>query len=256
MSTAVSEQVTDAGFLSEAPRILTARSVPPQTQTTESPLLVRILTASIVVHLLLIGILGSGIPKPLTRPTRPASPPPTEAKLIEDVKLQEEEPLPAQPKPIDQSQVLPAPELPAAAQIDLPPISQVEPISAVPASVPVAFGLEVKGRVRIVTDAAQASGSIGGRALKDPVAIDGDSSQEKNLLLPPVVYPPEGLVRRQQGTVVLEFRTSVQGEIYDVKVHSGSGHPAIDRAALANLAQGKWLGAAGYYLKAYEFKLN
>jgi protein TonB len=199
--------------------------------------------------------LGSGLPKAQVRPPRPAVPPPTAAKLIDDVKLQEELP-PEQPKTVAPQEVLPAPDLPAAAQIDLPPISQVEPISAVPASVPVAFGLEVKGRVRLVADAAHASGAVGGRALKEPVAIDGNSSQEKNLLLPGIVYPPEALVRRRQGTVLLEFRTSATGEIYEVKVRTGSGFPAIDRAALNNLAQGRWLGAAGYYLKAYEFKLN
>jgi periplasmic protein TonB len=224
-------------------------------KVTESPLLLRILTTSLLVHLLLIGGVGSGLPKAVERPKRAAVPPITEAKLIEDVKLQEELP-PEPPKPIDQSQVQAAPDLPAAAKIDLPPVSQVEPISAVPASVPVAFGIEVKGRVRLVRDASQASGAVGGRALQEPLAIDGNSSQEKNLVLSKLVYPREALLRRQQGTVILEFHTSATGGIYDVKVRTGSGYPAIDLAASNNLAAGRWLGAAGYYLKAYEFTLN
>lgn len=256
MPIAVSELATRPGFISEDTRVASARSTPPHPQTTEESLLLKILTTSVVVHFLLVGVLGSGIQKPAVRPARTAVPPPTVAKLIEDVKLQEEELPPEPAKPIDQSHVLPAPELPAAAQIDLPPISQVEPISAVPSSIPVAFGLEVKGRVRLVSDASQASGSIGGRALRDPIAIDGNSSQEKNLLLPEVIYPPEALVKHQQGTVLLEFRTSPTGEIYDAKVRRGSGYPAIDRAALKNLGQGRWTGSAGYYLKTYEFKLN
>ncbi len=256
MPTAVSELVTGPDFLSEGSRVATKRSTPSQTQAAQLPLLLRILTTSVVVHFLLIGVLGSGIQKPAVRPARTAVPPPTVAKVIEDIKLQEEEIPPEPPKPVDQDRVLPAPELPAAAKIDLPPISQIEPISAVPSSVPVAFGLEAKGRVRLVTDASQASGAIGGRALKDPIAIDGDSSQEKNLLLPEVTYPPEALVKHQQGTVLLEFRTSATGEIYDAKVRGSSGYPTIDRAALKNLGQGRWKGTAGYYLKTYEFKLN
>jgi len=256
MPTAFSELATRPDFISEDTRVASGRSTLPHRQTREESLLPKILTTSVVVHFLLVGVLGSGIPKPAVRPARAAVPPPTVAKVIEDIKLQEEVIPPERPKPIDQDRVLPAPELPAAAKIDLPPISQVEPISAVPSSVPVAFGLEVKGRVRLVSDASQASGSIGGRALRDPIAIDGDSSQEKNLLLPEVAYPPEALVKRQQGTVLLEFRTSATGEIFDAKVRQSSGYPAIDRAALKNLGQGRWKGTAGYYLKTYEFKLN
>jgi TonB family protein len=258
MPTAVSELelASRPDVISVDGRATSARPTASLSSPTEESLLLKILTTSVVVHLLLVGFLGSGIPRPLARAPRPAAAPVTSAKLIEEVKLQEEEVPPEPPKPVDQDRVVPAPELPAAAQIDLPPINQVEPISAVPASVPVAFGLEVKGRVRLVSDASQAAGALGGRALQEPVAIDGDSSQEKNLLLPEVAYPPEALVRRQQGSVILEFRTSATGEISAVKVRQSSGYPAIDRAALKNLGQGRWKGSAGYYLKTYEFKLN
>lgn len=221
----------------------------------ETPLFLRILTTTLVVHLLLVGFLGSGLPKPQVRPKRTAVPP-TVATLIEDVKLQEEPPPEELKKPVDQSQALPAPELPAASKIDLPPISQVETISAVPASVPVAFGIEAKGRVHLVGEASRASGGVGGRALQDPVTIDGNSSQAKNLLLPQVSYPPAALVQHLQGTVLLEFRTTETGDIIDVKVRTSSGHPLLDRAALNNLAQGRWRGTAGYFLKTYEFQLN
>ena len=241
-------------FLARVPRVGPARSSQIETMKNPSPLLLRILTTSVVVHLLLVGFLGAGLPKSIVR-TKRAVVPPVAATLIEDVKLQEEPP-PESVKPIDPSQVPPTPELPAASTIDLPPISQVETISAVPASVPVAFGIEVKGRVRLVSDAAHASGSVGGRALTEPVAIDGNSSQEKNLRLPVLTYPADALARQQQGTVVLEFHASVTGEIHEAKVRTGSGYPSIDRAALNNLVKGRWVGTPGYFLKTYEFKLN
>jgi TonB family protein len=122
--------------------------------------------------------------------------------------------------------------------------------------VPVAFGLAVQGKVRLVSDASLASGSVGGRALNEPVAIDGNSAAEKNLLIPDLTYPREALALKQQGTVLLEFHTSATGQIFGVRVRQGSGFDSIDEAALENLNQGRWLGRAGYYLKAYEFKLN
>ncbi len=256
MPVAISKFTTRTDFLpAERARVIVKHPVLSQAKAAETPVLLRILTASVAAHLLLVGFLGAGLPKPLIRPKRVIATPPTRADLIENVKLQET-PAPEPPKVTDRKDVLPAPELPAAANIDLPPISQVEPIAAVPASVPVAFGLEVKGRVRLVADASEASGSVGGRALTEPVAIDGNSSQEKNLVLAPVAYPAEALLHHQQGTVILEFRTSVTGGIAEVKVRSGSGFAALDRAARENLAEGRWLGAAGYYLKEYEFKLN
>ena len=257
MPIAVSKPVVRPIFnVIRVPRVAIKRSPPPpQAPVKPTPLALRVLTTSLLAHLLLVGILGSGLPKAQVRPKRPALPP-TKAELVEDVKLQEEPPPPDRPKPLEQDPALPAPELPAAAQIDLPPLSQVEPISAVPASVPVAFGIAVKGKVRLVSDASQASGAVGGRALKDAVSIDGNSSQAKNLLLPIVTYPPDAVARQQQGTVVLEFHTSTTGEIYDVKIRTGSGYQILDRAAVNNLAKGRWVGAPGYFLKTYEFKLN
>ncbi len=256
MPVAVSKLSTRTDFLAtESPRVVVHRAAPARTKPAETPLLLRILTASVSAHLLLVGFLGAGLPKPTMRPKRPAAPPPTKADLIENVKLQEEPP-PEPPKTVDRKNVLPTPDLPVAADIDLPPLSKIEPIAAVPASVPVAFGLEVKGRVRLVAGVSQASGSVGGRALTEPVAIDGDSAREKNLVLAPLAYPAEGLLHHQQGTVLLEFHTSVTGGIADVKVRTSSGFAALDRAAEENLAEGRWLGAAGNYLKEYEFKLN
>jgi TonB family protein len=256
MPVAISKPAFRSNFNSiRVPRVVSRRPPPHlPAQSTPAPLLLRILTTSLLAHLLLVGILGSGLPKPLVRPKRPALPP-TKAELVEDVKLQEAPP-PEQPKPLDLDQALPAPDTPAVAKIDLPPLSQVEPISAVPASVPVAFGIEVKGRVRLVSDPSKASGAVGGREMKDPVAIDGNSSQGKNLLLPMVVYPRDALAWHQQGTVVLEFHTSATGEIYDIKVRTGSGYPILDRTAMNNLAKGRWVGTAGYFLKTYEFNLD
>lgn len=257
MPAAVSELIARSTFApAERPANLSLDRPWSAPAAADAPLLSRILTTSLVLHLLLVGILGVGLPPVRTRARRPAVPPPTKAELIDRVTLQEEV-LPPEPvqTTVPSLPVL-APEPPAAAAIDLPSLSQVEPISAVPASVPVAFGLDVKGHVRLVSDAAHASGAVGGRALKQPVSIDGNAAEEKNLLLPEVAYPPGALSRRQQGTVVLEFRTSERGEISDVKVRTSSGFSALDRAALDNLVRGRWTGAAGYYLKAYDFRLN
>jgi protein TonB len=221
---------------------------------TEPSLLLSILISSVALHLLFVGVFGAGIPQ-LPRPrAKQFVPPPSEVKLIEEVKL---EPEPVQPKELltQQDEALPQEE--AAAMIDLPPVSPVEPISAVPISVPVAFGIQVKGPVRLVDDPARASGTIGGRSKPTaPVSLDGGGYQEKNLLLPHLIYPPEAIQRQQTGAAQVEFHTTETGDIYDVTVRESSGFPALDRAAVNNLKHGRWVGAAGYYIKRFEFKLN
>jgi protein TonB len=175
-------------------------------------------------------------------------------QLVEDIKLEPE----PEVKPPDQikSEELPLQaEPPAAASVDLPPVSAIEPIAAVSASVPVAFGIEVKGPVHLVSDPSQASGRIGGRPGPVPVALD-DTLSAQDLLLPQLVYPTAAQLRRQSGTVLIEFHTTTTGDITDPKIYESSGYPALDSAALENLKHGRWAGAAGYYLKAYLFKLK
>jgi protein TonB len=214
-----------------------------------------ILTTSAALHLLLVGFLGSGVPKPAPVRSRLAVPPPSAVEVVQDVKVEPEPELTPPPPAKIEDQPLQA-EPPAAANLDLPSLAQVEPIAAVSSSVPVAFGIEVKGPVRLVSDASRASGRIGGRGGPVPISLDDDALNGKELLLPPIVYPAAAQARRQAGTVLIEFHTSPTGEIFEAKLYESSGYPALDRAALENLKQGRWAGVAGYYLKAYLFKLN
>jgi len=220
----------------------------------DSRLIWSILTTSAALHLLLVGFLGAGVPKPsLVRP-KPVVPPPSAVQLVEEVKI-EAEPEAKLPEQIKNEEIPLQPEPPAAANIDLPPVSEIEPIAAVSSSVPVAFGLEVKGPVRLVSDAAQASGRVGGQHGPVPVSLD-DTTGGKNLVVADMVYPAAAQVRRQSGTVLIAFHTTPTGEITDPKIYESSGFPVLDHAALENLKHGRWVGTVGYYLKAYLFKLN
>jgi len=221
--------------------------------TVEPSLFLAILTSSVALHLIVVGFFGAGIPQPARPRVKPVRPPPSAVRLIEEVKL---EPEPVQPKDATPQQDETVPRE-AIATIDLPAVAPVEPVSAVPISVPVAFGIQVKGPVRLVDDPARASGAVGGRSRPTaPVALDRNGLQEKNLLLPPLTYPPEAVQQRQTGTVQVEFRTTATGDIQEVKVRESAGFPALDRAAINNLRRGRWVGVAGYYLKRFEFKLN
>jgi protein TonB len=173
--------------------------------------------------------------------------------VVENVQMVPETP-PPEPLPrVDES--TPSPDDPGpAADLDLPPLPQVQPIAAVPSSVPVAFGLGVKGAVRLVSDAANASGAVGGRRNAEPVALDFEA--EHNLLLPPIAYPPRAKRQRITGTALIEFRTSPTGEISGVRVRESSGHAILDQAAQENLQAGRWTGPPGYFVKAYEFTLQ
>ena len=56
--------------------------------------------------------------------------------------------------------------------------------------------------------------------------------------------------------MLVEFRTTSAGDVVDVRVHTSSGHPLLDDAAVENLRHGRWKGLPGYYVKAFEFTLN
>ncbi len=228
------------------------RPLYPGTSGTDLSLISSLFVTSISLHLLLIGLVGFGVPQTPAH-GKVSVPPPTQAKLIEDVKIEAEPPI--QPPPAAKKNDSIPPPQPVAANIDLPPLAKIEPIAAVPASVPVAFAIPVNGPARLVSDVANASGAAGGQAAATPVSLD-DNSQGRDLLLPLLEYPSEALARHLSGTVVIEFRTSPTGEIYDARVRRGSGHAALDDAALENLRHGRWTGEAGYYLKAYQFSLR
>jgi protein TonB len=212
-----------------------------------------ITVTSLVLHFLVVGTLGFGLPKIQSARTKSvATPPASEVKLIEDVQLETPQAEAKPPEP--DSTELPPP----SADVDLPPLAKIEPISAVPVSVPVAFGITVKGPLKLVSDPAQATGAIGGRVLPapTPISLDGAAGRSGDLLLPALAYPPESIQRREVGTVIVAFRTTAEGDVYDGTVTLSSGFPRLDRAALQNLRSGRFAGPAGYYQKRFEFRLK
>ena len=201
--------------------------------------LATILTTSASLHLLLVGLLGFGIPTEAPRPhvARAEIPPPP---IVENVQIES-----AQPKaPVE----IPKEQI-HRTQDDLP--APAAAISAVSSSVSVAFAIPVTGPVHLVSDASLASGA----SLAGPIEVPQEVSA-RSLLTPPIEYPPEALARRLTGKVVVEFRTSARGDILEAKIRSGSGHESLDRAALENLRLGRWAGDAGYFTKTYEFVLR
>jgi TonB family protein len=212
-----------------------------------------LLTTSACIHILVAGFSGFGINPDPVRQLK-TEPPPT--RILEDVKLE-----PPRPAPKDEA---PPPEAPppisgpaVAASIDLPPLPEVTEISAVPANVAVAFALPVSGPVRIVKDAAHASGAVGGRRTSSgPISVNAGEAYARFLLLPTLTYPTVALQRRISGSVEVEFKTTPTGEIYEIKVRTGSGHAELDNAALQNMHRGRWTGEAGYFVKNFVFVLN
>ncbi len=172
-----------------------------------------------------------------------------------DVVQLEEQPTPLESEPVPPQPNSAVPDLPPPpAATELPSLPQVQAIVAVPSTIPVAFGIEPKGPVRLVSDAANASGGGLVRRPTEPIALD--LAGESNLLLPPLSYPLRAKKQRLTGTVLVRFRTDPTGRIFDVRVHQSSGHALLDQAAEENLQAGRWKGAPGLYVKAFEFTLK
>lgn len=233
-----------------------ARNSPTQSilKNPEGPL-TAVFVTSVTAHLLAIGLLGFGVgpDAPVRQPRAPVIPPTT---IEEKVDLQ---PAPPEELPQVAEQSIPEdptiPSAPAVADIDLPPLPALTPMTAVPSTVPVAFAIPVKGPVRLTDDPSRATGAVGGRG--GPVSIDADGALGKNLLLPPLRYPAAAIQRRITGNVDIEFRVEAGiGGITNARVRRSSGFSELDFAALQNLRQGRWLGAAGYYVKSFVFVLN
>ncbi len=225
-------------------------SVPSARSHDDGSLILSILTTSLCVHLLIIGLIGARLPEDPAQPQTPPSSPPT--RFIEDVRLESQK-IPAPPPSVKLDKVLPPPLPASAPRIDLPPLPQIAPVAAVPASVPVAFALHVAGPVHLVGDFSQASGTA--TAASGPQDIN-DDHLGRNLLIPPITYPPGALLHRVSGEVQVEFRTSATGDIYDAKIRRSSGFETLDWAALENIRHGRWTGEAGYFTKTYDFILN
>jgi len=204
-------------------------------------LLTAILTSSICLHLLVVGYLGFGAPKEAERPrvVRAAPPPPP---LIENVQIEAQPPPPKAPKEVPQNQPPPEEDLPAPTAA----------VAAVPANVAVSFAIKVAGPVRLVADAADTTGISATPPLPSvPREVVG-----RNLLTNQVAYPALALAKHLTGRVVIEFHTTPTGDIVDARVRTTSGSDLLDRAALENLRQGRWVGEAGYFTKTYDFVLR
>ena len=211
-----------------------------------------LLTTTACIHILVAGISGFGINPDPMRHTK-VEPPPT--RILEDVKLEPPLPAPKDEAPPEAPPPISGPAL--AADIDLPPLPEVTEVSAVAANVVVAFALPVSGPVRIVKDAAHASGAVGGRRTSSgPISVNTGEAYARFLLLPTLTYPTVALQRRISGSVEVEFKTTPTGEIYDIKVRRSSGHNELDNAALQNMHRGRWTGEAGYFVKNFVFVLN
>ena len=220
---------------------------------TISGLLLPIITASVAAHLVAVALIGGRLPELPMSGVRKIAHEPVPA-IIEEIQI---EPAPIEPVALTPTaEPLPSPDAPpSAAQIAPPVLPEIQPVAAVPATVPVAFGIQVKGPVKVVSDPTHASGAAGGgRRPTEPVSVD--TAGARNLLLPEITYPVSAKRNRQTGTVLVEFRTSATGDIGDVRVRQSSGHPTLDRAALENLKRGRWAGAPGFFVKAYEFSLQ
>lgn len=228
-------------------------AAPPAKQDASRGWLAALVVTSVTLHLLLTGVLGFGVGE--DSPPRPAQEkliPPT---TIEQVKL---EPAPVEEKSLEAlapPEELPPEVTPVASDLDLPPLPDLTPVTAVPTTVPVAFAIAVKGPVHLTTDPARATGAIGGHS--GPVSLDANGSLGKNLVLPALSYPSGAAQRRISGTVDIEFQVAPGGNaITEARVHRSSGFGELDSAALQNLRKGRWFGAPGYYVKTFSFVLN
>jgi TonB family protein len=140
----------------------------------------------------------------------------------------------------------------------LPPEEPAPALAAVPSFADADLS-GARDRVSEGVAPRSSSGSLAqGTASREPVLLtSGNGGLGKNLILPPVRYPREALVARLTGKVIIEFRTGASGEIADARVRASSGSSLLDRTALDNLKQGRWLGGPGFYLmKPYEFALE
>ena len=240
------------GYLAVPTAPTLPRSVSSPVPVDSTSWVLQIAVASVTLHLLAVAWSGAGVPAPRAMRATPTAVAPTTA-TIQEVQLTPE----TLPEPVTPSvsELTPTPDAPPpATDLALPPLPALVPISAVPSSVPVAFGLQVNGPVRLVSQASDASGAVGGRRLAEPVTLD--LAGEQNLVLPQLSYPARAKRLHLTGTAVLEFNTTAAGDITDVRVRVSSGHAVLDDAAKQNLAAGRWKGRPGYYLKAFEFTLQ
>jgi periplasmic protein TonB len=242
--------------IAASPKVMaepSSRQAPPQ--SSEGGVLLALGVTSVALHLLITGILGFGVGEDPVRPapTRREIPPTTLEQRVELEPAPVEE-VPAETPPLPE-ELPPDLTVPVVADLALPPLPELTPITAVPPTTPVAFAIPVKGPVHLTNDPARATASVGG--LSGPISLDANGQLGSNLVLPRLEYPLVALQRRLTGTVDIEFRVSTAGgRVTDARVRRSSGFNELDSAALLNLRRGRWLGAPGYYVKTFVFSLN
>jgi TonB family protein len=206
-------------------------------------LLAALLTTSACLHLLIVGILGHGIPADVPRlKVRAAAPAPV--KVYEDAQLEV-----APPPPKTPTEVLPQAQ---PAPVDLPEIGPVPVIAAIQSTAKVDFAILTTEPVRIVKTIAEASGGAVMRIPDEPVALETLSAKGQ-LLSPRLPYPPEAHRRHLSGSVVIEFKTTATGDIYAAHVRTSSGHLSIDNHALELVRKSRWTGSVGFFAIPYEY---
>lgn len=238
-----------------APVAVNSAGKPPADETSPRGLLPALAVTSLAAHLLIVGVIGFGVGEdaPVRVASAPEIPPTTIEQRVELEPAPLEE-VPAEEPPLAE-ELPPELSVPVVADLALPPLPELTPVTAVAPTAPVAFAIPVKGPVRITDDPARATSSFGG--LSGPLSVDADGQLARNLILPRLEYPLAALQRRITGTVDVEFRVSAAGgRIVDARVRRSSGFTELDSAALLNLRRGRWLGAPGYYVKTYAFTLN
>lgn len=207
-------------------------------------LLVAILTTSASLHLLIVGFLGRGIPAEIPR-LKPHPTPPPEEKVYENLQLESAPP----PPPKTPVEVI---KTASVAPETLPEIGPTPVIAAIPATVKVDFAVLATGPVHIVNTIAEASGGAALAIPDGPISLETQGARGQ-LLSPQLPYPPEAHRRHLSGTVVIEFRATAVGDVYDVRVRTSSGHPCIDDHARERVRRSRWTGAAGYYAIPYDY---
>lgn len=144
-------------------------------------------------------------------------------------------PQPEQKPVVQQAQPQPVPDVPPAAEgmKKMQPKPEVQPEVKKPEPPEEEEVVQPQPPApAVMTSGLQSpDSSLQHAAITEPVAAD-------YLRNPPPVYPRNALRRKQQGTVMVEVRVSVQGAPLQVHIQRSSGHTALDDAAVK--AVRKW----------------
>ncbi|OGP61437.1 MAG: hypothetical protein A2V65_08130 [Deltaproteobacteria bacterium RBG_13_49_15] len=178
--------------------------------------------------------------KPDIRTTPPAKP----------LEVKKPEPKPSIQNPEREKQIEPAPEaqepitdLPAS-NVDMP-----DSIQEAAPSKPMATQTEKTSETAALTtttDMVLKFSRSSGEKTSVPAAVTATPAREATpmyRLNPPPEYPGIAKKRGLEGTVILDVFVEITGEVRELSVYQPSGHPVLDRAALASVR--RWLFEPG-----------